>query len=585
MRRYSSASSSSSGSPSFRLSSVTVAVDKATSELLLTPDWTIIIAICDSLNSNRWQCKDAIKAVKRRLHHKSSKVQLLTLTLLEAMLKNCGDFVHPHIAEKHVLEDMVRIVRKKGDFEVRNKILILLDTWNEAFSGVSCKYPHYNWAYQELTRCGVKFPQRSKEAPLMLPAPPLTQQSSSSSSASTNLMSIGSFRRLDETMATEIESLSLSSLESMRNVMDLVNDMVQAVNPSDKSALKDELIVDLVEHCRSNQKKLIQMLTTTADEDVMARGLELNDSLQIVLARHDAIASGVSLPMLQAPETRETSSVSKTAAAAALESDSESSSSSSSESETDEGDQVKNEFMQLAKGNVLLNAEHSDEEEETLLLGNTNEKTEETEAKTHCKDLALLDTTTATTTTTTTKSEQDIIELLSLTLSTTALPSPQTQPQPQTQHPSFFADDNILMNSYVVPWAQSQEEPQVPKMAQFAPSGTQYQPWPSQQQQSFSYGYPQQQQSFSYGYPQPQWSGGQVNRNDTTLWNQGGNENKVFERNLQYSNPFPAAGPSGVAAAGMVEGQSQQKPYVPPYKLFEDLNVFWNADGGVRSSK
>lgn len=40
---------------------------------------------------------------------------------------------------------------KGGDYEVRNKILILLDTWNEAFSGVARKYPHYNWAYQELT--------------------------------------------------------------------------------------------------------------------------------------------------------------------------------------------------------------------------------------------------------------------------------------------------------------------------------------------------------------------------------------------------------------------------------------------------
>ena len=37
---------------------------------------------------------------------------------------------------------------KKGDFEVRNKILILLDTWNEAFS--ARKYPHYNWAFREL---------------------------------------------------------------------------------------------------------------------------------------------------------------------------------------------------------------------------------------------------------------------------------------------------------------------------------------------------------------------------------------------------------------------------------------------------
>lgn len=29
------------------------------------------------------------------------------------MLKNCGDFVHSHIAEKHLLEDMVKIVKKK----------------------------------------------------------------------------------------------------------------------------------------------------------------------------------------------------------------------------------------------------------------------------------------------------------------------------------------------------------------------------------------------------------------------------------------------------------------------------------------
>lgn len=32
------------------------------------------------------------------------------------MLKNCGDFVHSHIAEKHLLEDMVKIVKKKVIF-------------------------------------------------------------------------------------------------------------------------------------------------------------------------------------------------------------------------------------------------------------------------------------------------------------------------------------------------------------------------------------------------------------------------------------------------------------------------------------
>lgn len=40
--------------PQVSSSTATVAVDKATSELLNSPDWTLNIAICDSLNSNHW---------------------------------------------------------------------------------------------------------------------------------------------------------------------------------------------------------------------------------------------------------------------------------------------------------------------------------------------------------------------------------------------------------------------------------------------------------------------------------------------------------------------------------------------------
>lgn len=35
-------------------SSATVAVEKATSELLMSPDWTMNIDICDSVNSHQW---------------------------------------------------------------------------------------------------------------------------------------------------------------------------------------------------------------------------------------------------------------------------------------------------------------------------------------------------------------------------------------------------------------------------------------------------------------------------------------------------------------------------------------------------
>ncbi|KAK7340013.1 hypothetical protein VNO77_20705 [Canavalia gladiata] len=190
---------------------------------------------------------------------------------------------------------MIKIVRKKADMQVRDKILILLDSWQEAFGGPGGKYPQYYWAYEELKRSGVVFPKRSPDAaPIFTPPPthPMLRNMQAGYGMPSN-----SSKTLDETMATEIESLSLSSLESMQHVLDLLSDMLQAMNPGDRAAVKDEVIIDLVDRCRTNQKKLMQMLTTTGDEELLGRGLELNDSIQSLLARHDAIASGTPFPI------------------------------------------------------------------------------------------------------------------------------------------------------------------------------------------------------------------------------------------------------------------------------------------------
>ena len=40
-------------------------------------------------------------------------MHLLWLKLLETIVKNCGDMVHMHVAEKGVIHEMVRIVKKK----------------------------------------------------------------------------------------------------------------------------------------------------------------------------------------------------------------------------------------------------------------------------------------------------------------------------------------------------------------------------------------------------------------------------------------------------------------------------------------
>jgi ribosomal protein S20 len=88
-------------------------VERATSELLAGPDWAINVDLCDVINNDPSQAKDVIKTIKRRLTNRNPMVQLLALTLLETLIRNCGDNVHQHIQDREVLQEMVKIMKKK----------------------------------------------------------------------------------------------------------------------------------------------------------------------------------------------------------------------------------------------------------------------------------------------------------------------------------------------------------------------------------------------------------------------------------------------------------------------------------------
>ncbi|PNS99374.1 hypothetical protein POPTR_016G131900v4 [Populus trichocarpa] len=503
-------------------SSATVAVDKATSDLLIGPDWTMNIDICDSVNSNYWQPKDVVKALKKRLQHKSPRVQLLALTLLETMVKNCGDYVHFQIAERNILGEMVKIVKKKTDMHVRDKILALIDSWQEAFGGPGGKHSQYYWAYEELRRAGVQFPQRSSNAAPIF-TPPATNPTLRHAQPGYGMPS-NSSSRLDETMAAEIEGLSLSSLDSMRDVMELLSDMLQAVNPRDREAVKDEVIVDLVNQCRSNQKKLMQMLTTTGDEELLGKGLELNDSMQILLAKHDAISSGSPMPTqvislspkssegcssdIKPTEARDASPRSTTNSAMPV--------ANVTRSAVDEEDE-EDDFAQLARRHSKTQSGSSQSSGGTngaLVPLDVGMPTASTSSPSN--SLALADPSLPVKT----MKDQDMIDFLSLALSTTST-SPPTPPTPPVSNQAMpqippssstqgypYVSQTYPVNqgpvpysSYVVPWAQPQTQQhqlQSPSQTQLQPHSYQHLRPPSRPQQQLQ---PEPEQQST---PQPQ---------------------------------------------------------------------------------
>ncbi|OIV97797.1 hypothetical protein TanjilG_12554 [Lupinus angustifolius] len=266
-------------------------VARATSDMLIGPDWALNIEICDVLNRDPGQAKDVVKGIKKRIGSRNSKTQLLALTLMETIIKNCGDIVHMHVAERDVLHEMVKIVKKKPDLHVREKILILIDTWQEAFGGPRARYPQYYAAYKELLRAGAVFPQRSEQsAPIFTPLQthPLT-------SYPQNIRDPDARQDTAESsVESEFPTLSLTEIQNARGIMDVLSEMLNAVDPGNKEGLSQEVIVDLVEQCRTYKQRVVHLVNSTTDESLLCEGLSLNDDLQRLLAKHESIASGTS---------------------------------------------------------------------------------------------------------------------------------------------------------------------------------------------------------------------------------------------------------------------------------------------------
>ncbi|KAL8206037.1 hypothetical protein R6Q57_009588 [Mikania cordata] len=565
---FSSSSSSSSNS-------AVVRVDKATSDFLNGPDWTLNIDICDTVNTNPWLAKDVVKALKKRLQHKNPNVQLLSLTLLETMVKNCGENVHFQIAERNILPEMIKIVKKKTDMRVREKILVLLDSWQEAFGGRGGKHPQYYFAYDELRQSGVQFPQRSPDAAPIF-TPPVTHPSVRSPQASYGMPS-NSSTRLDEAMASEIENLSVSMIESMKNVSDLLSEMLQEVDPNDRAAVKDEVIVDVVDRCRSNQKKLMQMLASTSDEELLGQGIELNDYLQTVLAKHDAIASGSPIPVQITSSIASPSSKNSTPnlkIKPPIEENEENMKSSvatvSSPVTPDSKNKPQEEEEEEEEDDFALLARRHTKAQPAVLQngGVVNESGSSNPDPSMSMALTLTDPPPPVNTT----NADDMIDFLSLTLSSVNTTSPPSQPPPASSPPSNSDPSPPVSattqtyphqplqpaNNYVVPWAQSEPQPQV----QTQPMGYIPPPWAA------TPGYYTNNPYASYTYA-------------PTSYN-----NVPSQQVNSYSNNLRAAGLNGDGRIGSntAGGASQNPSFIPSYRLFEDLNVLGNPKTSGTSS-
>lgn len=107
-------------------------VDDATAETLEEPNWGMNLRICGMINSEEFNGSEVVKAIKRKMNHKSHVTQRLTLDLLETCAMNC-EKVFSEVASEKVLDDMVRLIQNpQGDPNNRRRAFQLISAWGES---------------------------------------------------------------------------------------------------------------------------------------------------------------------------------------------------------------------------------------------------------------------------------------------------------------------------------------------------------------------------------------------------------------------------------------------------------------------
>lgn len=283
-------------------------IEAATRPELESDDWALNLEICDIINENDDDAKDAVRAIRRRLQlidqDRNYTVFNRTLTVLETCVSNCSRRFHLLVMTKDFIQDLVKLIGPKNNppIDLQERVLRLIDRWAEAFrnqpdlSGVVT-------VYNDLKAKGVIFPPKdpSSNVPIQtpqrsVPAPPgsspTTMQRSTSGSEQRQR-----HRQQQQLQSQPTEPIVLEGegynkisqdLTIVQSSIEMFTDILRLIEVNnDDSDWK--LAIDLNTTCRQMKDRIVDLIERVANEDLTIEFLRLNDELNSIFSKYDRL--------------------------------------------------------------------------------------------------------------------------------------------------------------------------------------------------------------------------------------------------------------------------------------------------------
>ncbi|KAJ1350775.1 hypothetical protein KIN20_006653 [Parelaphostrongylus tenuis] len=269
--------------------------------ILATENWGLNMEICDFVNSTEDGAKDAVRAIRRRLHTnmcKNNAIVMYTLTVLETCVKNCGHNFHVLVCSKDFVQDLVKLIGSKFDTPqiIHERILSLIQAWADAFRNQP-DLQGVVQVYEELVTKGVTFPATDLDslAPIITPKQTVFTEPQSPH-RSPRPISDGSSSYEVVAQADGPLTATAEQLAKLRSDLDVVNsnlkvkcfrEMLTEIVPGRETTEELQLLNDLYATCKQMQLRVLDLIRTVGNEEVTYELLVMNDEFNSIFEKYE----------------------------------------------------------------------------------------------------------------------------------------------------------------------------------------------------------------------------------------------------------------------------------------------------------
>ncbi|NXK56631.1 TM1L1 protein, partial [Chauna torquata] len=235
--------------------------------------------------------KDAVKALKKKLSKNCNHKEIrLTLSLLDMCIQNCGPRFQSLVVKKDFCKDkLVKLLNPRYNLpiDMQEKILTFIMTWARGFQGM-VDVTEVKEVYLELLKKGVEFP--SFDTSTGGPKQSSSQHSAKSSPSSANpakhsLLPLPTGPTL--LLTTEQIGKLYSELDMAKMNVRVMSSILKENVPGSENPDDMNLLQKLYKTCRVMQERIMELLMTVENEDVIVELIQVNEDLNNVLLGHE----------------------------------------------------------------------------------------------------------------------------------------------------------------------------------------------------------------------------------------------------------------------------------------------------------